>query len=75
MGTEGRLNEEELRGVSGGTTTEFDQRKAEFEAAWDTMGMTQKGFSGMRMAVIFEEWESTEFKTDPKVFLAQYKSV
>ncbi len=73
MGSEEKLSEEMLTNVTGGKNTDYEDKRAQFEHAWDTQGMTEKGYSGMRMAVIFDEWEMAGFKPDAAAFLSQYK--
>ena len=73
MGMEEKLSEEVLQGISGGAASQFEEKRAQFEAAWDSLQMTKKGFSGMRMAQIFDEWEMSGYKPEAIVFLAQYK--
>ena len=52
MGNEERLNDEALQNVTGGKGASPD-KKSQFEAAWRMLGMTQKGYSGMKMAEIY----------------------
>ena len=65
------LNDDVLADISGGkkATDELSQKKAEFEKAWDLLGMDAKGYSGMRMAAIFDEWELAGYKPGAVAFL------
>ena len=65
------LNDEVLTDVSGGkkATDEHSQKRAEFEKAWDLLGMDAKGYSGMKMAVVFDDWELAGFKPGAVAFL------
>ena len=74
MGTEEKklLNEETLADISGGlmkASDELSQKKAAFEKAWDLLGLDAKGYSGMRMAQLFDDWELADFKPDAVAFL------
>ncbi len=70
MGNEERLNEEALQNVTGGKGASPDKR-SQFEAAWKMLGMTEKGFSGMRMAELYDDWEFQGFKPDAVAFLSE----
>ena len=66
------LNEETLADISGGlmkASDELSQKKAAFEKAWDLLGLDAKGYSGMRMAQLFDDWELADFKPDAVAFL------
>ena len=68
------LKDEVLAGVSGGVKKAADdlsQKKADFEKAWDLLGLDAKGYSGMRMAQLFDDWELDGFKPDAVAFLRQ----
>ncbi|MBR1855875.1 MAG: hypothetical protein IJ803_02235 [Oribacterium sp.] len=70
------LNENELLNVAGGVrrgAADAEQKKREFEAAWKTLGMEEKGFSGMRRAELFDEWASNNYTPDVTAFLASVK--
>ncbi len=72
MGIEERLTDEALKGVSGGAGNSAQDKRSQFESAWRTLGMTQKGYSGMRMAEIYDDWEMAGFQPDAITFLSQY---
>lgn len=71
MGNEERLNDEALQNVTGGKGASPD-KKSQFEAAWRMLGMTQKGYSGMSMAEIYDDWEFAGFTPDAVTFLSSY---
>ncbi len=75
MGNQEKLSEEALKSVAGGinVNAEFDEKRTLFEAAWKTLKLDEKGYSGMRMAEIFDDWELSGYKQDAIVFLGQYK--
>lgn len=66
------LSDDDLEQVIGGAgkTKTFEQRRDEFELAWEILKMEAKGFTGNRKAELFEEWEqSKEDKDNPSGFL------
>lgn len=64
---------DEMDKVTGGTSsTQLDANRKEFEEAWDALGMTRKGYSGMRKSELFDEWEMAGYRPDAKVFLSSY---
>lgn len=67
------LKDSELEQVIGGKTVTFEEKRDEFESAWKKLGMTEKGYGGMSMAEIFDEWEMSEKKVDAITFLSKYK--
>ncbi len=76
MGKE-MLNEEELLGVVGGRKANSKKaakagilRKKEFEQAWNNLKMDEQGYSGMKLAELYDEWEMSEFKTDAASFIS-----
>ena len=64
-------NDEVLENISGGKMASDDlgRKRAEFEKAWDLLGMDAKGYSGMRMAAIFDDWELAGYKPGAVAFL------
>ena len=71
------LNEKELAGVSGGrnrtakAAADPYTKKKEFEAAWATLGLDAKGYSGMKRAELFDEWELAGYTPDAVTFLSK----
>ena len=52
------LGEDVLQGVTGGAGgTAFDAKRKEFDDVWETLGMEQKGFTGMKRSELFDEWQ------------------
>ena len=71
-----KLNDKDLAQVAGGRRAEaddFDLKRNEFETAWTSLNMEKEGYSGMRKAEMFDEWESTGYKTDAKSFILSNK--
>ncbi len=69
------INVDDLAKVVGGTeNTTFESKRTEFEAAWKNLEMDQKGFSGMKKAELFDEWEFAKYTPEATVFLAGKKS-
>ncbi|WP_034452828.1 hypothetical protein [Butyrivibrio sp. AE2032] len=65
------LNETELETVNGGTNL-IDvavSKKADFDKAWNSLGMEKKGFSGMARAELFDKWERGGYSADPTTFI------
>ncbi|MCR4762303.1 MAG: hypothetical protein K5696_02125 [Lachnospiraceae bacterium] len=59
-----RLDDSLLDEVSGGTDDAgLDQRRLSFQAAWRTLDMEGKGFSGNQRAEFFEEWDASRTKS------------
>ena len=71
------LNDAELSGVSGGrrsaskTAADSYNKKKEFESAWATLGMEARGYTGMKRAELYDEWELAGFTPDAVTFLSQ----
>ncbi len=74
MGINEKLTDEELKGVSGGavgTNPAFEAKRTEFNEAWDALNMEQNGFSGMKRAELFDEWQTTGANTSAVSFLSK----
>lgn len=76
MGKE-MLNDNELLGIVGGKKAGSKKaakasvmRKKEFEAAWNNLKMDEQGYSGMKLAELYDEWEMSDFKTDAASFIS-----
>ncbi|MCR5402982.1 MAG: hypothetical protein K6E91_04075 [Butyrivibrio sp.] len=70
------LNEDELLGVVGGKQDgskkiekNNPQKKKDFEKAWKSLKMDEKGVSGMKMAEVYDEWEMADFSSDATAFI------
>ena len=65
------LNETELEKVSGGKSASnaASDKNAEFEKAWNILGMERKGYSGMARAEMYDSWEREGFKSDAITFI------
>ncbi len=73
------LNEKELENVVGGKmaktsdTVDFSSKRTEFDNAWQFLEMEKKGYTGNMRVQMFEEWESTGFKSDAVKFISEGK--
>ncbi|MBE5836791.1 hypothetical protein [Butyrivibrio sp.] len=71
------INDENLTEVNGGagkSSAEFRARRKEFDDAWTMLKMDSKGFSGMKMAELYDEWELAGYSPDASTFLATMKA-
>ncbi len=65
------LKDHELELVSGGahSKSKAEGKKAEFDQAWNLLGMERKGYSGMARAELYDKWESNDYSTDATTFI------
>ena len=76
MGNNERLTDEELKNISGGavgTNPALQAKRDEFDEAWNVLGMEQKGYSGMKRAELFDEWQMSGSKVSALTFLSGLK--
>ena len=67
------LSDEILESVAGGagqTTAEFREKRKEFDTAWERLKMDSYGYSGMKMATLYDEWEMAGYAPDAATFLS-----
>lgn len=71
------INDRVLENVTGGAganSSEFRARRKEFDDAWLALKMEASGFSGMKMAELYDEWELAGYSPDASTFLATKKA-
>lgn len=64
----------EVTGGAGHSTDEFRAKRKDFDDAWANLKMDANGFSGMKMAALFDEWEMAGYSPDAATFLASKKA-
>lgn len=72
-----KISDDMLEEVTGGATTssaEFRARRKEFDEAWAMLNMDSNGFSGMKMAELYDEWELAGYAPDAVTFLSTKKA-
>ncbi len=72
MKNEGRINDELLTGVNGGASAvNTEDRKLEFEKAWNARMATLKDeeISGMTRAGLYTDWVKSGYSKDADTFL------
>ena len=70
------FNDGALAAVAGGVRSSGavrERKKQEFEAAWSSLNMDGKGFSGMKKAEIFDDWEFAGYSPDAVSYLIGIK--
>ncbi len=65
------LSDEALAQAVGGAgkSSKGLNRKADFEKAWKLLKMDDRGFSGMKMAELYDDWELSGFEQDAVTYL------
>ncbi len=69
------INENDLEKVTGGTTEYEDLRKEEFENAWGSLRMEEKGYTGTELEDLFTQWQKDGYKPDAVAFLQTCKTL
>ncbi len=70
-----RIDEKNLEKVSGGTAELEDIKKEEFEKAWNTLKLDEKGFTGTELEDLFTQWQAKGYKPDAVTFLKTCKTM